>query len=111
MIEVIKNFIDPIGEIVEGFKRPKGMEIKKVRVPLGVIAMIYESKPNISIDASILYLKASNSIILRAGSDSISSNKVLVNLGRKSLVEASMPENVVILMKKLKKNMLIIYLN
>lgn len=99
-IEIVKNFKDPIGEIVEGFRHSKGMEIKKVRVPLGVIAMIYESRPNVSIDASILCLKASNSIILRGGSDSINSNKVLVNIVRKSLLEANMPEDAVILMEK-----------
>ena len=98
-IEIVKNFKDPIGEIVEGFRHSKGMEIKKVRVPLGVIAMIYESRPNVSIDASILCLKASNSIILRGGSDSINSNKVLVNIVRKSLLEANMPEDAVILME------------
>ena len=84
-IEVVKNFRDPIGEIVEGFRHKKGMEIKKVRVPLGVIAMIYESRPNVSIDASILCLKASNSIILRGGSDAINSNKVLVNIVRNNI--------------------------
>ncbi|MBN1468563.1 MAG: glutamate-5-semialdehyde dehydrogenase [Fusobacteriaceae bacterium] len=99
-IEIVRNFKDPIGEIVEGFRHSKGMEIKKVRVPLGVIAMIYESRPNVSIDASILCLKASNSIILRGGSDSINSNKVLVNIVRKSLLEANMPEDAVILMEK-----------
>ncbi len=99
-IEIVRNFKDPIGEIVEGFRHSKGMEIKKVRVPLGVIAMIYESRPNVSIDASILCLKASNSIILRGGSDSINSNKVLVSIVRKSLLEANMPEDAVILMEK-----------
>ena len=99
-IEVVKNFRDPIGEIVEGFRHKKGMEIKKVRVPLGVIAMIYESRPNVSIDASILCLKASNSIILRGGSDAINSNKVLVNIVRESLVEAGLPIDAVILVEK-----------
>jgi len=99
-IETVKNFRDPIGEIVEGFPHKKGMEIKKVRVPLGVIAMIFESRPNVSIDASILCLKASNAVILRGGSDSINSNRVLVNLVRKSLLEVGMPIDAVILIEK-----------
>ena len=99
-IETVKSFRDPIGEIVEGFPHKKGMEIKKVRVPLGVIAMIFESRPNVSIDASILCLKASNAVILRGGSDSINSNKVLVSLVRKSLLEVGMPIDSVILIEK-----------
>lgn len=99
-IETVKSFRDPIGEIVEGFPHKKGMEIKKVRVPLGVIAMIFESRPNVSIDASILCLKASNAVILRGGSDSINSNKVLVDLVRETLVQVGMPEDAVILVEK-----------
>lgn len=99
-IKVVKSFRDPIGEIVEGFKHENGMEIKKVRVPLGVIAMIYESRPNVSIDASILCLKASNTVILRGGSDSLNSNKVLVNIVRETLKESNLPEDSVILVEK-----------
>lgn len=99
-IETVKSFRDPIGEIVEGFPHKKGMEIKKVRVPLGVIAMIFESRPNVSIDASILCLKSSNAVILRGGSDSINSNKVLVDLVRETLEQVGMPKDSVILVEK-----------
>lgn len=99
-IETVKSFRDPIGEIVEGFPHKKGMEIKKVRVPLGVIAMIFESRPNVSIDASILCLKSSNAVILRGGSDSINSNKVLVDLVRETLEQVGMPKDAVILVEK-----------
>lgn len=99
-IETVKNFRDPIGEIVEGFPHKKGMEIKKVRVPLGVIAMIFESRPNVSIDASILCLKSSNAVILRGGSDSINTNTIFVNLVRESLKGAKMPEDAVQLVEK-----------
>lgn len=99
-IETVKNFRDPIGEIVEGFPHKKGMEIKKVRVPLGVIAMIFESRPNVSIDASILCLKSSNAVILRGGSDSINTNTIFVNLVRESLKSAKMPEDAVQLVEK-----------
>lgn len=85
MIQAVKeiaNFADPIGEIVEGFRHENNMEIKKVRVPLGVIGMIYESRPNVTIDAGALCFKSGNAIILRGGSDAINSNKVLAKIVR-----------------------------
>lgn len=86
-VRQIANFQDPIGEIVEGFKHENGMEIKKVRVPLGVIAMIYESRPNVTIDAGALCLKGGNAIILRGGSDALNSNMVLANIIKEVLVK------------------------
>ena len=76
----IANFKDPIGEILEGWKHPDGMQILKQRVPLGVIGMIFESRPNVTIDSAGLALKSSNAIILRGGSDAINSNKILKNI-------------------------------
>ena len=76
----IANFKDPVGEILEGWKHPDGMQILKQRVPLGVIGMIFESRPNVTIDSAGLALKSSNAIILRGGSDAINSNKVLKNI-------------------------------
>ncbi len=86
-LEEIANFSDPIGEIVEGFRHENNMEIKKVRVPLGVIGMIYESRPNVTVDAGALCFKSGNAIILRGGSDAINSNKILADLIRKILAE------------------------
>ena len=76
----IANFKDPVGEILEGWKHPDGMQILKQRVPLGVIGMIFESRPNVTIDSAGLALKSSNAIILRGGSDAINSNKILKNI-------------------------------
>lgn len=83
----IARFSDPVGEIEKGFRHEKGMEIKKVRVPLGLVAMIYESRPNVTIDAAALCIKAGNSIILRGGSDAIYSNMVLSNIIKEVLRE------------------------
>jgi len=85
-VRQIAKFADPIGEIEKGFRHENGMEIKKVRVPLGVIAMIYESRPNVTIDAAALCLKAGNSIILRGGTDAIYSNVVLANIIKEVLI-------------------------
>ncbi len=68
---------DPIGEGIRHFKRPNGLEITQIRVPLGVIGMIYESRPNVTVDAAVLCLKAGNAVILRGGSESIETNKAL----------------------------------
>lgn len=68
---------DPIGEGIRHFKRPNGLEITQVRVPLGVIGMIYESRPNVTVDAAALCLKAGNAVILRGGSESIKTNRAL----------------------------------
>lgn len=75
---------DPVGEIVEGWKRPNGLEILKVRVPLGVIAIIYESRPNVTADAAALCLKSGNAVILRGGSEAFQSNQAITS----SLVRA-----------------------
>ena len=73
----IANFKDPIGEVLDGWKHPDGMQIIKQRVPLGVVGMIFESRPNVTIDSAGLALKSSNAIILRGGTDAINSNKIL----------------------------------
>lgn len=73
-IRAIIALKDPVGEVMEGHIRPNGLKIEKVRVPLGVIAIIYESRPNVTADAAALCLKAGNSVILRGGKESINSN-------------------------------------
>src|ERR1035438_4829351 len=69
---------DPVGEVLETWTRPNGLEIQKIRVPLGVIGMIYESRPNVTVDAAALCLKAGNAVILRGGSEAINSNRSIV---------------------------------
>ena len=71
---------DPIGECLSGMRRPNGLDIQKVRVPFGVIAMIYEARPNVTVDAAGLCLKTGNAVILRGGSEAIESNKVLAGI-------------------------------
>ena len=76
---------DPVGEIVRGSTLPNGLQIRQVRVPMGVIGMIYEARPNVTVDAAGLALKSGNAVILRGGSAAASSNRVLVDVMRESL--------------------------
>ncbi len=76
---------DPIGEVIDEFERPNGMKIKKVRVPMGVIGIIYESRPNVTADAFALTFKSGNAVILKGGSDAINSNIAITNTIRKAL--------------------------
>ena len=78
----IAGLPDPVGEITRMWKRPNGMTIGKMRVPLGVIGIIYESRPNVTADATALCLKAGNAVILRGGSEAIHSNKAIGTIGR-----------------------------
>jgi len=86
---------DPVGEIESMAKRPNGMMVGRMRVPLGVVAMIYESRPNATIDAGILCLKAGNAVILRGGSEAFHSNKCLAELMHKALERAGLPKDAV----------------
>lgn len=82
---------DEIGKIIDTRNHPDGMTIERVRVPLGVVGMIYESRPNVTVDASVLCLKSGNAVMLKGGSDAISSNRVLVNVMKKALEKTSIP--------------------
>ena len=86
---------DPIGEIVADWTPPIGVHIDKVRVPLGVIAMIYESRPNVTVDATGLCLKAGNAVILRGGSEAINSNHTLVKIIADAAYAAGLPEGAI----------------
>ncbi|MDO6354040.1 glutamate-5-semialdehyde dehydrogenase [Caloramator sp. CAR-1] len=81
----IAELNDPIGEAIKMWKRPNGLEITQVRVPLGVIGIIYEARPNVTSDAVGLCLKSGNAVILKGGSEAINSNKIIVELLRKTL--------------------------
>ena len=91
----ITELEDPIGECLEEFERPNGMRIRKVRVPMGVIGIIYESRPNVTADAFGLCFKSGNAVILRGGSDAIHSNIAITNVIRTALLEAGMPEDAI----------------
>ena len=86
---------DPIGQIIDLGKRPNGLHIKKMRTALGVIGIIYESRPNVTTDASALCLKSGNSVILRGGSESINTNLAIGEIIRKSLINNSVDPNLV----------------
>ncbi len=79
---------DPVGEIVGGGVRPNGMKIEKVRVPMGVIGIIYEARPNVTVDAASLCLKSGNTVILRGGKEAFESNKILMSLMRTAVEKA-----------------------
>ena len=84
---------DPIGALDKQWQRPNGMLVGKMRVPLGVIAMIYEARPNVTVDAAILCLKAGNAVILRGGREALNSNRFLASLLQQALREAGLPED------------------
>lgn len=90
---------DPIGEIIEAWERPNGLHIQTVRVPLGVIGMVYEARPNVTVDAAALCLKAGNAVLLRGSSSAIHSNKVLVQVMQDALAETAMPKAAVQLLE------------
>ncbi len=86
---------DPVGEVTKMWKRPNGLLVGRVRIPLGVIGMIYESRPNVTIDAAGLCLKAGNSVILKGGSDAINSNLALAAVLQEALEEFHVPQDAV----------------
>ena len=92
-LQAIANQDDPIGEIMQAWRRPNGLEIKRVRTPLGVIGVIYESRPNVTADAGALCLKAGNAVILRGGSESYNSSIAIHNCMQEGLLKANLPEN------------------
>jgi len=94
-IAEIKNQPDPIGIILENWKQPNGLEFSKISVPLGVLGIIYESRPNVTVDASCLALKSNNALILRGGSDSYHTSKQLVNIITESFKEAGLPNDII----------------
>lgn len=91
----IADLPDYIGEVMERFERPNGLKIEKRRVPLGVIGIIYESRPNVTADAFGLCFKTSNAVILKGGSDAIHSNIAIVKVLRASLAESGITENAI----------------
>jgi glutamate-5-semialdehyde dehydrogenase len=88
---------DVVGEVVEGYVRPNGLRVERVRVPLGVIGVIYENRPNVTVDAAALCLKSSNAVMLRGSSSAIESNEALVSCLRESLGKSGLPEDAVVL--------------
>ena len=87
-VEEVAALPDPVGEVVESWERPNGLRIQKVRVPLGVIAIIYESRPNVTIDAGVLNIKSGNAVVLRGGKEALAANSVLAKMLARTLDDA-----------------------
>ncbi|HEP2010730.1 TPA: glutamate-5-semialdehyde dehydrogenase [Streptococcus pyogenes] len=94
-VQQVADLADPIGQVIKGYTNLDGLKILQKRVPLGVIAMIFESRPNVSVDAFSLAFKTNNAIILREGKDALYSNKALVKLIRQSLEESGITPDAV----------------
>ena len=92
-INEIRKFRNPIGRVLKQWKRPNKLNIKKVSTSIGVIGVIYESRPNVTADVASLCLKSGNCAILRGGSEAFFSNKILANLFRKSLIKNGIDKN------------------
>ncbi len=86
---------DPVGEVVRGYTLPNGLQVRQVRVPLGVVGMIYEARPNVTVDAAGLCLKSGNAALLRGSSSAASSNAALVEVMRSALVDSGLPADAV----------------
>lgn len=95
----IVNLPDPINEVISMWRRPNGLDIGLIRVPLGVIGIIYESRPNVTVDATGLALKAGNTIILRGGSEAINSNIALTEILNEAATKEGLPENSIQIIK------------
>jgi glutamate-5-semialdehyde dehydrogenase len=94
-VEKVATLPDPVGEILEEWERPSGLRIQQIRVPIGVIGIIYESRPNVTSDAAVLCLKSGNATILRGGSEAIHSNRALADALQKGGETAGLPEGAI----------------
>jgi glutamate-5-semialdehyde dehydrogenase len=90
---------DPVGEVLDGWTRPNGLRIQRVRVPLGVVAIIYENRPNVTSDAAGLCVKAGNVAFLRGSSGAIDSNRAVAAVLREGMAKAGLPEDAVVLVE------------
>lgn len=94
-VREVASLPDPVGTVIEESRRPNGLRVRRVRAPLGVIAMIYEARPNVTIEAATLTLKTGNAVLLRGGSEAMHSNRVLGELVARALKEAELPVDAV----------------
>jgi glutamate-5-semialdehyde dehydrogenase len=90
-VEEVAALPDPVGEVIAGWRRPNGLEIRQVRVPIGTIAVIYESRPNVTVDAAALLLKAGNAAVLRGGKEALHTNSLLAQLIAGAIDQAGAP--------------------
>jgi glutamate-5-semialdehyde dehydrogenase len=90
---------DPVGEVIDGFRLPNGLDVRKIRVPLGVIALVYEARPNVTIDATALCLKSGNAVVLRGSSAARRSNAALAEIATAGATAAGLPDDAVTLLQ------------
>ena len=95
----VASLADPVGEVVEGWVRPNGIRIEKVRVPLGVVAIVYENRPNVTSDAAALCLKSGNAAFLRGSSGALASNQAIAAVLREGFAKAGLPEDSLVLVE------------
>lgn len=98
-VRQVASLPDPIGEIVEEWTRPNGLRIQTIRVPLGVIGMVYEARPNVTVDAASLCLKTGNAVLLRGSSSALHSNKALVHVMKEALRDSAIPADAIQLLE------------
>ncbi|WMV74852.1 glutamate-5-semialdehyde dehydrogenase [Geobacillus thermodenitrificans] len=98
-VRQVASLPDPVGEIIEEWTRPNGLRIQTVRVPLGVIGMVYEARPNVTVDAVSLCLKTGNAVLLRGSSSALHSNKALVSVMKEALRTTAIPETTIELLE------------
>ena len=96
-LEQIAALPDPVGEVIRGEKRPNGLDVRQIRVPIGVVFIIYESRPNVTVDAAAICLKSGNGAILRGGKEAIESNCALMNILKAQFEPSGLPEDSVLL--------------
>jgi glutamate-5-semialdehyde dehydrogenase len=94
-VGTIVRLSDPVGETIEGFRLPNGLDVRKVRTPLGVVAIVYEARPNVTIDCTALAIKSGNAIVLRGSSIAAHSNAVLASIATAAASEAGLPEGAI----------------
>lgn len=90
-VEQVAALPDPVGEVIGGWRRPNGLEILQVRVPIGVIAIVYEARPNVTVDAAVLALKAGNAVVLRGGREALATNAILAGVLARALERSQLP--------------------
>ncbi len=98
-VRKIVSLPDPVGEVIDGWRLPNGLDVRKVRVPLGVVAVVYEARPNVTIDATALCVKSGNAVVLRGSSAAARSNAVLVQLASSAASAAGLPDHTISLLQ------------
>ncbi len=94
-VQKVTELCDPVGDVMETITRPNGLVIEKRRVPLGVVGIIYEARPNVTVDTAALCIKASNAVILRGGKEAINTNKAIVKVMKEALKDVGADENII----------------